>query len=136
MHHLLKNVYKHLNLKALRQLKLTVEEGRVADLTFLRTCAECNKECYQEKDIVKCRTCTYWIHDNASCYKLNTQYGKCCSNCNDNHISNYVEEYNNLGKINTNHRNYNLDGDNISEFHNDVTTDNSEECSKKQTVVS
>ena len=120
----------------MKQLKLIVEEGWVADLTFLRTCAECNIECYQENDIVKYRTCTYWIHNNASYYKLNTQYGKCCSNCNDNHISNYVEEYNNLGKINTNHRNYNLDGDNISEFHNDVTTDNSEECSKKQTVVS
>ena len=95
---LIKNVYKHLDLKELKQLQLTVEEGRVADLTFLRTCAECNKECYQEKDIVKCRTCTYWIHDNVSCYQLNTQYGKCCSNCNDSHISHYLEEYNKLGK--------------------------------------
>ena len=93
---LINHVYKHLNLKELKQLKLTVEEGRVADLSFLRTCAECNKECYQEKDIVKCRTCTYWIHDNASCYKLNTEYGKCCPNCNDNHISN-IEDDNNQG---------------------------------------
>ena len=133
---LIKNVYKHLNLKELRQLKLTIEEGRVADLTFLRTCAECNKECYQEKDIVKCRTCTYCIHDNASCHKLNTEYRKCGSNCNDNYTSNYVEDYNNLGEINTNHRKYNADGDDISEFHNNVTRDNSEEYSKTQTVVS
>ena len=56
---LIKNVYKHLDRKELKQLKLTVEEGLVDDLTFLRTCAECNKECYQEKDIVKYRTCTY-----------------------------------------------------------------------------
>ena len=101
-----------MNLKALRQLKLTVEEGRIADLTFLR------------------------IHDNASCYKLNTEYRKCDSNCNDNHISNYVEDYNNLGEINTIHRKCNADGDDISEFHNNVTRDNSEEYSKTQTVVS
>ena len=77
---LIKNVYKHLDLKELTKLKLTVDKGLVANLTFFRTCAECDKECYQEKDIVKCRTCTYWIHDDASCYKYNEQYGKCCSN--------------------------------------------------------
>ena len=66
---LINHVYEHLNLEELRQLKLTVEKGRVADLPFLKTCAECKKECYQEKDIVKCRTCVYWIHDNDSCYK-------------------------------------------------------------------
>ena len=71
---LINNVYKHLDLKKLTKLNLTVDEGLVADLNFLRTCAECDKECYQEKDIVKYRTCTCWIHDDASCYKYNKQW--------------------------------------------------------------
>ena len=64
------------------------------------------------------------------------EYGKCCSNCNDTHISRYVEDYNNPGEINTNYRKYNADDDDILEFHNNVTSDNSEEHSKTQTVVS
>ena len=43
---LINNVYKHLDIEELKKLKLTVEEGLVADLTFLRTCVEYNKECY------------------------------------------------------------------------------------------
>ena len=37
---LINYVYEHLNLEELKQLKLTVVEGRVADLPFLKTCAE------------------------------------------------------------------------------------------------
>ena len=72
----MKNVYKHLDLEELTKLKLTVEEAQVSDLTFFKTCAECKKECYQEKDIVKYRTYAYWIHDNARCYHFNLKYGK------------------------------------------------------------
>ena len=129
-------MYEHLNIEELKQLKLTVEETQVSDLPFLKTCAECKKECYQEKDIVKCRTCAFWIHDNTSCYKLNLKYGKCCPSCHYNHISN-VEDGNNQGEINTNYRKYNGDDDDdISKFHNYVNSDNSEERSKTQTVVS
>ena len=120
----------------MKQLKLTVEEAKISGLPFLKTCAECKKECYQEKDIVKCRTCSYWIHDDSRCYKLNKEYGKCCSNCNDSHISNYIKEHNNIEEINNNSRIYNADGDDISEFHNNVNSDNSEERSKTQTIVS
>ena len=81
---LINYVYEHLNLEELKQLKLTVVEGRVADLPFLKTCAEWQKECHQEKDIVKCRTYAYWIHDNGSCYKFSLKYGKCCTNCYNN----------------------------------------------------
>ena len=77
----IKHVYEHLNLEELKQLKLTVVEGRVADLPFLKTCAECKKECYQEKDIVKCRTCAYWIHDKTKCYNFTSKYRKCSLNC-------------------------------------------------------
>ena len=73
---LINHVYGRLNLEELKQLKLTVEEARVADLPFLKRCAECKKECYQEKDIVKYRTCAYWIHDNARCYHFNLKYRK------------------------------------------------------------
>ena len=78
---LIKHVYDHLNLEELKQLELTVEEAQVSDLPFLKTYSECKKECYQEKDIDKCRTCAYWIHDNTRCYKLNFKDGKCCPNC-------------------------------------------------------
>ena len=71
---LIKHAYEHLGLKELTKLKLTIDEGLVANLTCFRTCAACDKECYQEKDIVKCRTCTCWIHDDASCYKYNKQW--------------------------------------------------------------
>ena len=74
--------------------------------------------------------CSYW-----SCELKTSLSGKCCPNCNDNHISN-VKDDNNQGEINTNHRKYNADDDDISEFHNNVTSDNSEEHSKTQTVVS
>ena len=78
---LIKHVYEHLDLKELTKLKLTIDEGLVANLTFLKTCAKCKKECYQEKDIVKCRTYAYWIHDNTSCYNITLKYGKWCPNC-------------------------------------------------------
>ena len=121
---LIKYVYAHLNLEELKQLILTVEEGRVADLPFIKTCAEYKKECYQENDIVKCRTFTYWIHDNDSCYKFNLKCGKCCTNYYNNQMSK-VEDDNNQGEINTNNRKYNPDDDNISEFNNNVNSDNS-----------
>ena len=132
---LIKHVYEQLNIEELKQLELTVEEAQLSDLPFLKTCAECKKECYQEKDIDKYRTCAYWIHDNTRCYKLNFKYGKCCPNCYYNQISN-IEDDNNQGEINTNHRKYNADDDDISEFHNNVNSDNLEERSKTQTVVS
>ena len=132
---LINHVYAHLNLEELKQLILTVEEGRVVDLPFLKTCAECKKECYQETDLVKCRSCAYWIHDNVSCYKFNLKYGKCCTNCYYNQVSN-VEDDNNQGELNINNRKYNTADDDILEFHNNVNCDNSEEHSKIQTVVS
>ena len=132
---LIKHVYEHLNLEELKQLKLNVEEARVSDLPFLNACAECKKECYQEKDSFKYHTCAYWIHDNASCYKLNLKYGKCCPNCHYNHISN-VEDDNNQGEINTNHLKYNAYDDDISEFHNNVNSVNSENRFKTQTIDS
>ena len=46
-----------------------------------------------------------------------------------------IEDDNNQGEINTNHRKYNADDDDISEFHNNVNSDNPEERSKTQTVV-
>ena len=73
----------------------------------------------------------YW-----SCELKTSISGKCCPNCNDNHISN-VEDDNNQGEINTNHRKYNADDDDdISELHNNVTSDNSDEYFKTQNVVS
>ena len=133
---LIKNVYEHLVLKELLQAStLNIEEGQ-AELIFFRTCAECDRECYQENNIVKCRTCSYWIHDDARCYKLNDDYGKYCSNCNNSLISNNHKEHNNIEEINNNSRIYNADGDDISEFHNDVTSDDSEVHSKTQTIIS
>ena len=132
---LIKHVYEHLNLEELKQLKLNVKEARVSDLPFLNACAECKKECDQEKDSFKYHTCAYWIHDNASCYKLNLKYGKCCPNCHYNHISN-VEDDNNQGEINTNHLKYNAYDYDISEFHNNVNSVNSDNRSKTQTVDS
>ena len=63
------------------------------------------------------------------------KYEKCCPNCHYNHISN-VEDDNNQGERNTNNRKYNTDDDDISEFHNNVNSDNSEEHSETRIVVS
>ena len=41
-----------------------------------------------------------------------------------------VEDDNNHGEINANHRKYNADDDDISEFYTNVNSDNSEEHSK------
>ena len=41
-----------------------------------------------------------------------------------------VEDDNNQGETNINHRNYNADNDDISEFHTNVNNDNSEGRSK------
>ena len=120
---LIKHVYEYLNLEELKQLNLTIEEAQVSKLPFLKRCTECKKECYKEKDIIKYRTCAYWIHDNAR-RKFNLKYGKCCPNCYYNQVSN-VENDNNQGEINTNNRKYNPDDDNISEFNNNVNSDNS-----------
>ena len=46
-----------------------------------------------------------------------------------------VEDDNNQGEMNTNHRKYNADDDDISEFHTNVNSDNSEGRSKTQTIV-
>ena len=46
-----------------------------------------------------------------------------------------VEDDNNQGKINDKHRKYNADDDDISQFHTNVNSDNSE-GSKTQTFVS
>ena len=146
---LIKHVYEHLDLKELTKLKLTIDEGLVANLTFLKTCAECKKECYQEKDIVICRMCAYWIHDDDvpigftnvdSCYTYNEDYGKCCSNCHKEYLQYRHERFNYVGDF-SNRREYNQDGDEIPEFHHTYNSDpnpndNSEERSKTQTVVS
>ena len=119
---LIKHVYEHLDLKELTNLKLTVDVGLVANLNFFKTCKECDKECFEEKDIVKCRTCAYWIHDDASYYTYNEEYGKCCSNCHEGHLqylherSNYIEDF-------SNRREYNQDGDEIPEFHHSYNSD-------------
>ena len=67
---LIKHVYEHLNDEELKKLKLTVEKSQISYLKFTKTCVKYKKVCYREKDIVKCRTCTYWIHDNTSCYNI------------------------------------------------------------------
>ena len=46
-----------------------------------------------------------------------------------------VEDDNNQGEINVNHRNDNADDDDTSEFHTNVNSDNSEERSNTQTAV-
>ena len=97
-------------------------------------CAKYKKEFYQEKDIVKCGTCAYWIHDNTICYKFNLKYGKCCLNCYYTQRSN-IEDDNNQGEINTKHRKYNADDDDILELHNNVNSDNSEDRSRIQLLL-
>ena len=62
----------------------------------MKTCVKCKKACYQEKDIAKCRTCAYWIHDNTSCYNIILKYRKCCPNYYYTQMSN-VEDDNNQG---------------------------------------
>ena len=62
-------------------------------------------------------------------------YGKYCPNCYHAQISN-VEDDDNHGEINVNHRKYNDDDDDISEFNTNVNSDNSEDRSNTQTVVS
>ena len=47
-----------------------------------------------------------------------------------------IEDDNNQGEINTNHRKNNAYDDDISEFHTNVNSDNAEGRSKTQTVVS
>ena len=47
-----------------------------------------------------------------------------------------IEDDNNQGEINVNHRKYNADDDDISEFHTNVNSDNSEGRSKTQSSVS
>ena len=47
-----------------------------------------------------------------------------------------IEDDNDQGEINFNHRKYNADDDDISEFHTNVNSDNSEDRSKTQNVVS
>ena len=119
----------------LKKLKLTVEKSQLSNLKIMKTCVKCKKVCYQEKDVVKCHTCAYWIHDKTSCYNFTSKYGNCCLNCYYTQMSN-VEDDKNQGIINTNHRKYNADDDDISEFHTNVNSDNSEGRSKTQTVIS
>ena len=78
---LIKHVYEYLNVEELKKLKLTVEKSQVSKLKIMKTCVKCKKVCYQEKDIVKCRTCAYWIHNNTSYFNITLKYGKCCPNC-------------------------------------------------------
>ena len=101
---------------------------------MFKTGVKYRKACYKEKNIVKYRTCAYWIHDKASCYNFTLKYGKYCLNCYYTQMSN-VEDDNNQGKINGKHRKYNVDDDDIWEFHTNVNSDNSE-GSKTQTFVS
>ena len=61
-------------------------------------------------------------------------YGKYCPNCYHAQISN-VEDDDNHGEINVNHRKYNDDDDDISEFNTNVNSDNSKDRWNIQTVV-
>ena len=61
-------------------------------------------------------------------------YGKYCPNCYHTQMSN-VADNNNQGEINVNHRKYNAEDD-ISEFNTSINSDNSEDRSNTQTVVS
>ena len=84
--------------------------------------------------------CLLDSHDDASCYKYNEQYGKCCSNCHEGHLQYLHNRSNYIGYF-SNRREYNEDGDEIPEFHHSYNSDpnpndNSEERSKTQTVVS
>ena len=63
---LIKRIYDHLIIKALKQLRLTVEEAKVSDLNFSRHV----QECYRKKDTVQCCSCDYLIHNNISCNNI------------------------------------------------------------------
>ena len=93
------------------------------------------KACYQEKDIVQCCSCDYWIHNNINCYDNIMNYGKCYLNCHHTEMSN-VEDNNNQGEINNNYRTYITDDDDISEFNIKNNSDNSEDRSNMKSVVS
>ena len=70
-------IYDHLDVEELKQLRLTVEEKKITDFEFFKTCSKCGKACYQEKNIVQCFCCDFWIHNNVNC----CIYGKCCPSC-------------------------------------------------------
>ena len=63
---LIKHIYDHLIIKALKQLRLTVEEANVSDLFFSRHV----QACHREKDTVQCCSCDYLIHNNISCNNI------------------------------------------------------------------
>ena len=115
-------------------MRLTFEETKVAYLKHFQIYAKCKNTCYQEKDIVQCCSCDYWIHNNINCYDNIMNYGKCYLNCHHTEMSN-VEDDNNQGEINVNHRKYNVDDDDILEFNTNVNSDISKDRSNIQTVV-
>ena len=71
---LISKIYPNLDPKELYQIKLNDEEVKVTDLKFMKVCAQCSKESYDESEVVKCggwyensketNSCTYWIHKN------------------------------------------------------------------------
>ena len=85
--------------------------------------------------VIKCCSCDYWIHDNIKCYNYDLKHGKSCPDCYHTEMS-IVEDNINQGKININHRKYNADDDDISDFNTHLNSDNSEDRSKTLTVVS
>ena len=54
-------IYDHLDVEELKQLRLTVEEAKITDLDFFKTCSKCGKACYQENNIVQCCSCDFGI---------------------------------------------------------------------------
>ena len=56
---LIKHIYDHLIVKEFSQLRLTIEETKISDLIFFKTCAKFKKACYQEKNIVQFCSCDY-----------------------------------------------------------------------------
>ena len=75
------------------------------------------KICYQEKDIVQCVSCDFWIHNNVNYYI----YGKYCPSCYQTKMLN-VEDNINEGDINVNHRKYDAGDDDISEFNTNINS--------------
>ena len=120
-----------MDVEELNQLKLTVKEAKITDIDFFKTCLKCGRTCYEENDIVQCFSCDLWIHKNVGCYT----YGKFCLSCYQTKKLN-VEDDINEGDINVNHRKYDAGNDNMSVFNTNTNSDNSDDHSISQTVVS
>ena len=85
---------------------------------------------------MKCLSCDFWIHNNDQC----NNYDNYCPNCYQTKMSNDKtsndEDVINTEDVNINHQSYSTVCDNISEFNYHIDSDNSEQRSITQTVLS